>query len=139
MNKLDDITRSLVLAFTHTQVQLEIMDDIKMTKFYKHSMKKNLNALERDLESIIRGEVAEAYVQDEKQFRMLAKHIEYIAQWIADSSFDDILTLGKALHNNEIAFSDDSPEEEPDCKHEDVRLFQSGYKQCQDCKWIWKD
>lgn len=139
MNKLDDITRSLVLAFTHTQVQLEIMDDIKMTKFYKHSMKKNLNALERDLESIIRGEVAEAYVQDEKQFRMLAKHIEYIAQWIADSSFDDILTLGKALHNNEIVFSDDSPEEEPDCKHEDVRLFQSGYKQCQDCKWIWKD
>ena len=139
MSKLDDITRSLVLAFTHTQIQLEIMDDIKMTRFYKHSMKKNLNALERDLESILTGEVGEAYIKDEEQFRILARHIEYIAQWIADSPYDDILTLGKALHNNEIAFSDSSPKEEPDCKHENFRQFQSGYRQCTDCKWIWQE
>ena len=28
---------------------------------------------------------------------------------------------------------------ESDCKHEEYNTFQSGYKQCQDCKWIWKD
>lgn len=138
MNKLDDLTRSLVIAFTHTQIQLEVMDDIKMTRFYKHSMKKNLNALEKDLETIITGEIAKAYIKDEQHFRTLAAHIRYIAMWIADSSYDNILTLGKALHNNEIAFSDDSPKEEPDCKHENFRQFQSGYRQCTECKWIWE-
>lgn len=137
--KIDELTKSLVLAFTHTQVQLEIMDDIKMTRFYKQSMKKNLLALEKDLETIITGRVAEAYIKDEQHFRALGDHIKYIAQWIAEASYDDILTLGKALHNGEITFTDDTPQEEPDCPHENVKLFQSGYKQCQDCKWIWKD
>ena len=137
--KLDNLTRCIVLALTHTQVQLEIMDDVKETKFYKQSMKKNLNQLERDLESILTGELAKVYIQDSEQFITLGKHMQYIAQWIADSSYEDILTLGKALKDGEIVFSDESPEEEPDCPHENVKIFQSGYKQCQDCKWIWKD
>lgn len=137
--KLDNLTRCIVLALTHTQVQLEIMDDVKETKFYRHSIKNNLNKLEKDLESILTGELADVYIRDSEQFITLGKHIQYIAEWVADSSYEDIITLGKALKEGDIAFSDDSPKEEPDCPHDNVKLFQSGYKQCQDCKWIWKD
>ena len=27
--------------------------------------------------------------------------------------------------------------EESDCKHEEYNTFESGYKQCVKCKWIW--
>jgi hypothetical protein len=137
--KLDNLTRCIVLALTHTQVQLEIMDDVKETKFYRHSIKNNLNKLEKDLESILTGELADVYIKDSQQFITLGKHIQYIAEWVADSSYEDIITLGKALKEGDVAFSDESPEEEPDCPHDNVKLFQSGYKQCQDCKWIWRD
>ena len=60
-------------------------------------------------------------------------------EWVADSSYEDIITLGKALKEGDVTFSDESPKEEPDCPHDNVKLFQSGYKQCQDCKWIWRD
>jgi hypothetical protein len=137
--KLDNLTRCIVLALTHTQVQLEIMDDVKETKFYRHSIKNNLNKLEKDLESILTGELADVYIKDSQQFITLGKHIQYIAEWVADSSYEDIITLGKALKEGDVAFSDESPKEEPDCPHDNVKLFQSGYKQCQDCKWIWRD
>lgn len=28
---------------------------------------------------------------------------------------------------------------QPDCKHNDYKTFASGFKQCSNCKWIWKD
>ena len=53
MSKIsEDLTRKVVIALAHTVIQLEIMDEIKETKFYKHSLKRNLNILEKDLENI---------------------------------------------------------------------------------------
>jgi hypothetical protein len=137
--KTNNIGRLIVMALTHTQLQLEIMDDIKMTKLYRHSLKRNLNALERDLEKLLTGELAEAYIQDEEQFRILGQHIEYIVEWIAESDFDDILSVGKALKDKDIVYQEESVVEDKSCNHDKYKSFQSGYKQCIKCGWIWKD
>lgn len=131
--------KKLLLALIHTQLQLEVMDEVKGTTVYRHDLKFHLNRLEKEFEKMLEGPFVRVYNQEEQNFRKMIKHISYITEWVANSSFEKILTLGQALKNNDIAFGDDSPEKEPDCKHKNARLFQSGYKQCQDCKWIWKD
>lgn len=131
--------KKLLLALIHTQLQLEVMDEVKGTTVYRHDLKFHLNKLEKEFEKMLEGPFVRVYNQEEQNFRRMIKHISYITEWVSESSFEKILTLGQALKNNDIAFGDDSPEKEPDCKHENAKLFQSGYKQCQDCKWIWKD
>ena len=129
----------LMLALIHTQLQLEVMDEVKDTTLYRHDLKFHLNKLEKEFEKLLQGPFVRIYNVEEKNFRTLMNHLSYITEWVSEASFEKILTLGQALKNNDIAFGDESPKQEPDCKHENARLFQSGYKQCQDCKWIWKD
>lgn len=129
----------LMLALIHTQLQLEVMDEVKDTTVYRHDLKFMLNRLEKEFEKLLEGPFARVYLVEEKNFRTLINHLSYITEWVANAPFDKILLLGQALKNNDVAFGEEAPKEEPDCKHEDARLFQSGYKQCNTCKWIWKD
>lgn len=136
----EDLTRKVVIALAHTVIQLEIMDEIKETKFYRHGLKRNLNILEKDLENILSGEVGQAYIADENSMRALGEALEHIAKWISKGSFEDILAMGRAMDEDQIQFVHDAPVEEPEeCKHEDYKSFQSGFKQCVKCNWIWKD
>ena len=135
----EDITRRVVIALAHTVIHLEVMDELKETVFYRQRLKKNLNNLEKDLENILAGEVGQAYIDDEGSMMQLGIHLEYIGKWISDAPFEDIMAMGKAMKEGQIQFTHDTPKEEPDCDHVEYKKFQSGFKQCAKCNWIWKD
>ena len=103
----DKLSTSIVIALAHTQIQLEVMDDVKETVFYRHRLKKTLNQLERELESILKGEVGKAYIENDIELRNLGLHIQYITKWISKSSFEDIIKMGRAMNEDNIKFSED--------------------------------
>ncbi len=102
----EDKYRKLVFCLAHTQIQLEAMDEAKGTVLYKHSAKRNLNILERDLEKILEGPFEQVYMEEEGNFRILSEHIEMITNWVAHASYEDIMDLGLALKNGQIKFED---------------------------------
>jgi len=103
----DELYNNLLLMLAHTQLQLEVMDNVKDTAAYKHTLKQNINRLEKSLESLLSGPFEEVYVNDEKSFKTLTGYISEITKWIASSSFDDIAELGNAIKKGELKFIDE--------------------------------
>lgn len=109
MSKIDKKEyRVMVMGLAHTQMQLEIMDELKNTPLYKQAAKQRLNALEKDLTKILSAEFEETYMRDEQSFNALTAHIEMIAKWMAHAEFEDILDLGNALNTGQLKFVKDT-------------------------------
>lgn len=96
----------IITAICHTQLQLEVMDELKNLPYYRHATKRNINILERDLEKILSDDIGQGYIDDERSFAYLAEHIQKIAKWVGKAEFRDIIDLGRALENGNIKFED---------------------------------
>ena len=107
----DELYNNLLLMLAHTQLQLEVMDNVKDTAAYKYTLKQNINRLEKSLENLLSGPFEEVYVNDEKSFKALTGYISDITKWIASSSFDDIAELGNAIKKGELKFIDEEVSE----------------------------
>jgi transcriptional regulator with GAF, ATPase, and Fis domain len=103
----DNITyRVLVMGFLSTQLWLEVMDEIKNTKLYKHEVKQLMNKVEAKLEKLLGPHFSEVYARDEKDFTVYMESLTDMMEWTATAKFEDVVDLSKALKNGQIRFED---------------------------------
>jgi len=73
-NKFEEGLKLVVLY----QATLEQMDNFKNTNLYKQSIKKNMNRLEKDIEQVIRGPIAQLDKINSDMFTDIQDKVELI-------------------------------------------------------------
>ena len=79
------------------QMLLEITDDLKGTDLYKQSTKNLINKLQRNLESVMSGEVGKGFAEDGEDFNTLTNAIYNIQKKLVNKKLVDLVKIEKKL------------------------------------------
>lgn len=85
------LERLLVKLIITMQVQLELFDELQLTKAYRHNMKRSINMLSNDLEKYLREMYGYMDMDTEKEesFLSIKRGIEMLLQKTVDGLYDD--------------------------------------------------
>lgn len=85
------LERVLVKLIITMQVQLELFDELQLTKAYRHNMKRSINMLSNDLEKYLKEMYGYMDMDTEKEESFLAikRGIEMLLQKTVDELYDD--------------------------------------------------
>jgi hypothetical protein len=85
------LERVLVKLIITMQVQLELFDELQLTKAYRHNIKKSTNMLSKDLEEYLREMYGYMKMDKEKEESFLAikRGVEMMLKRTVDELYDD--------------------------------------------------
>lgn len=85
------LERVLVKLIITMQVQLELFDELQLTKAYRHNIKKSINMLSKDFENYLSEMYGYMSMDKEKEESFLAikRGVELILNRTADELYDD--------------------------------------------------
>ena len=99
-------SEELLVASVSLQMTLEALDNVKDSKFYKHSVKQKVNNLQKEIETILSNEFEDIYMEEEDIFSIYMSRLGDISAWIANAPFADVLRLGDALREGTLRIED---------------------------------
>lgn len=89
--------KSIILG----QLLLEANDNLKFTKQYKQSLKNRINALNKDLESIVSDEYIKMHKADPEMLLNIERKIESLVHKLSTKTIDELVMLEAIIEKYE--------------------------------------